>query len=106
MYSGRSSSTSPPETTLAESASLVPEDHIPNYCLAAWVVTEESLYHYRRRSSPSLGELLPRPEAGSRELGNRLRGSCAMDAYSWIMHSNHGREPFTLIWASLLMALL
>jgi hypothetical protein len=78
MYSGRSSSTSPPGTILAESASLVPEDHIPKCCLAAWAVAEGSLYRYHRRSSPSLEELLHPSEAGSKGLGNRLRGSCAI----------------------------
>ena len=78
IYSGRSSSTSPPGTILAESASLVPEDHIPTRWLASWAVAEELLHRYHRRSSPSFEELLPPSEAGSKGLGNRLRGSCAI----------------------------
>ena len=43
MYSGRSSSTSPPRSILAESASLVPEDHNPTCCSAGRAFAENHL---------------------------------------------------------------
>jgi len=56
MYSGRSSSVSVLWSILAESASRVPEDHIPRCHSVVWVVTScLGLYHLR--SSPSLEEL-------------------------------------------------
>ena len=89
MYSGRSSSASPPRTILAESASLVPEDHIPKDWSANCAFAEEPLDSYRRRSIPSLEELQPRSEAGSKGLGNRIRDSCAVHERQWVRHSGH-----------------
>ena len=69
---------SPPEIYLAESAILVPEDHIPKCCSATCAVTKEALHHYHRRSSPFLEGLLLPSEAGSKGLGNRHHGSCTI----------------------------
>lgn len=69
---------SPPEIILAESASLVPKDHIPKCCSATCAVTKEALYHYHRRSSPLLEGLLLPSEAYSKGLGNRHHDSCAI----------------------------
>lgn len=69
---------SPPEIILEESASLVPEDHIPKSYSATCAVTKEALYHYHHRSSPLLEGLSLPSEAGSKGLGNRHHGSCAI----------------------------
>lgn len=89
----------PLEMTLAESKSLVPEDHIPR-CCSAVVSVESTLGRYHPRSNPSPEELSPRLAAGSKGLGNRAHGSCAEYTRQRARHDPRRETLITLIWAS------
>jgi hypothetical protein len=66
MYSGRSLSMGPLETILAESSSLVPEDHIPrrcsadHSCLKVLMVVTIPVVTLRLKSYNLVSQLLPK----------------------------------------------